>query len=238
MNKLIIVFLFLLTLLLSCRYDKCAGEDMPIRPELIRINDIQWDLNENKTGLDVHVIINSEISDDAIILVSCLYVVNGTHYEGIKNDIFINGFDIRTYSIFPDFVVINATPVDFPRYMKKIYLKKGQQEEKFKISFAESFDIQRNDKTAFVNVVVARYNDEIKANMESYSSNINDKYYDLYFEAFPDSSVTSYVLSNQSLLEESCVLHNGESEHLLTGCQIYQGDDYGNYYHHHIQLNP
>ena len=206
-------------------------------------------------GVEINVNANiySQFSDDAFIVLSAVkiyspytvyhvldkttkeylepnsYVHHPHIYEGFKDSLKIDGFDIRSYMQYRyfedggDFGIFVGTPVDFPVYFKKISLIKGTNKENFKIVFPRERCSIPGEVIIYMGI--GRFNDEMKIRFENFPdvcelrecelTGRDKSYANFYFETFPDSSKTSLVFSNFELLEKMSLLP--EASRNITG---------------------
>ena len=218
-NFVLAIVLFITTGFSNGCGDPCKGvvikPDHDIRYHIEFSYPVDYQLNNNGKELDVTLEIISDFAENA-----CLIVYAGKaflsenplpgskfRYEGFKDSLNIDGFHIRSYSIYDANDL--SSPVDFPVYVKNVFVNEGKSAESFKIVFPDSFEIilqgnwvsGLNTEHVFVYVGIVRFNDEIKSkfNFNTYS-HINNPNND-FFKFFPDSSSTSFVFSNSGFFE-------------------------------------
>jgi hypothetical protein len=153
-----------------------------------------------------------------------IYPISEESYSGM----FINNHKI---------LVDDATPLDFPVYIKKIHLKKGVNNEKVNIKFEQPLEYPINNPS--IRLHVLRINDRIKKQIEGYPSKYEPCEYarllhDMYFKTFPDSSLTSFVFSSHLLMIEMSRLTGDEwrAHYDATGLGDL-ADEYCNYAYNH-----
>ena len=183
---------------------------------------VNYQLDKTWTELDVKLDIKSGFNDDACIIVR-LEKIYRPYYTielpailgGFKDSLKIDGFHVRAYRVLEDgFTNINdvATIIDFPVYIKNIYINKGNNQENFKIVFSKSVSAN-----VYVYIEVVRFNDELKSKYEAWNGKINNE----YFKTFPDSSMTSYIFANSSLFRNLSILDQGEAGTINSKCPRY-----------------
>ena len=221
------------------------------------------------TGSEIHVKleIDSEFTDDAFLVLytsgkqylPCIhYLIYNTAtskydkdstvyqsvYEPFRDSLKIDGFHIRSYSVFSNinYNSINGffvkNPVDYPVYFKKIRVKKGKNKENFKIVFPR--DLVSIPSAMSFQIGVGRFNDEIKSRFEEnfpgdyelseWEKNLQN----VYFEFFPDSSKTSFVFSNFQLLTRISFFPDEPQK--LSRTDFYDKILYGKFYFHQHQI--
>ncbi|MDR2927268.1 MAG: hypothetical protein LBV41_03565 [Cytophagaceae bacterium] len=236
MKKMLVVSLGLLVVLcFSCNRDESLKKSVTFQecyePSTLSFGKIEFVLDQQRTDLEMHVEVISDIADDACVLISLsdgsrkdsiTYLLKG--YKGYS----IDKYSIRSYASWPfDFDVQyadsvknhhiylkeDATSFDFPVYIKEICLKKGKNIEKINIHFEQPLEYGINDPIVALRIL--RINDQIETQIENYPwkyrPSATDKIaYDQYFKSFPDSSISSFVFSNSNLLKEMSMLTEGE----------------------------
>ena len=137
------------------------------------------------------------------------YVSHPFIYEGFKDSMKIADFSIRSYFQYHNSLVdakngaYHGEPDDFPVYFKEISVRKGINREHFKIVFPR--ELISIPGKVHVGLGIGLYNDEMKKRFEIFPEvcELYDEditYKNFYFEAFPDSSMTSLAFSSFTLL--------------------------------------
>ena len=228
--KLFIIVCFIL--MWSCSYCKVKPPDPPTVIQLE--SSVDYQLDKSGTELDMKLEFHSDIMDDAYLILQVeklCQIYSPAIFEGFRDSLRIDGFKVRSYSIYYFYNIDSysidtvGTPVDYPIYIKKLFVKKGKNNEDFKIVFPRN--ITSNSAKIRVWIGIVRFNDEIKRNFEKFpekyqyssmSHNIANNYKKFYLNVFPDSSNTSLVFSNFSFIEEMSWLSGNEAPTVTSTC--------------------
>jgi len=219
----------LFSTLSGCRYHCVIDWEYPAS-QLIRFNkSTGYELYKNGIELDIHLDISSDITDDAFLVVYAVKEYPTAKFEGFKDSLKIEGFHIRSYHIPNGYLAEEVlTPVDYPVYIKKTFIKKGKNIEKFKISFPKNIASIKGE--VVISAGLVRYNDEINRRFaggnpppSARRGGINferlmfENYRKLFFETFPDSSKTALIFSDMGSLFGFSILENGEAPEISVG---------------------
>lgn len=198
----------------------------PVIADLITINNnIDFKLNKSDTELDVKIDINSGVAVDAYLILNVSKSMLD-YIEGFKDSLRIDDFYVRSYYIYKA-----SIPLDFPVYVKNVFLNKGKNTESFKIVFPKS--ISSIAGKVNVHVGILRSDDEIKNRFETIGRGDNQ----LYYEVFPDSSTTSFIFTDSYLLKNLSQLHRNEATKIVSKCPRYSyWPSYYNYDEKSFQL--
>ena len=223
-----------------CIFSKCSSCDIkPPSPysSIKIISPAVYQLNENGTEVDIKLDIHSFVEDDAYLVLRveklCHQYSSNTPsiYEGFKDSLKIEGFHVRSYSTLYNYNGITDTDgsiVDFPMYIKKTSIRKGNNKEEFKIVLPRTLSSINAQVRVLIGIV--RFNAEIKNNFENFPDKYKwsvttqcdhgnfDSYPKFYFENFPDSSKTSFVFSNFYILESMSWMSGNEIPTLYEKC--------------------
>jgi len=208
MKSIFAVFIALtLTICVSCRN---ANDCEPGIPSIFSMDQmIDYEFNKTITVLELKPEIHSKISCEAYLIVflskrySPLSLVEPFKNEGFKDSLKVDGFHVRAYSFFS---------VDYPVYIKKVSIRKGENRVSFKIVFPKNY-------SGIANVIggigILRIDEEIINRFENLPSDYEleesqKEYVENYFEAFPDSSKTSLMFTGLYMFREMTVLDRGE----------------------------
>ena len=204
MKKFVVVLISMIAVFcFSCKQEPCKVFSEPLWApvSIIEIKSpVEYYFNKNGNELDVVLDIESGFSDDAYLLLD-LKKKNDTKIEGFKDSLIMNGFFVRSYFLSDSYINGGIdTAIDYPVYIKKLVLDKGINKVSFTIIFPRNID---SFAEIAVNATILRNNYEIKSQFEEYEeyreytmNSENRLRRKNYFEAFPDSSVVSYIFSN------------------------------------------
>jgi hypothetical protein len=130
-NKLVIAStLFLIICIFSgC----CSYATKPKHEEIypIKFINVDWQLNNNGTGLDVEFDILSDFTSDACLILIVAKEMPSRRCEGFKDSLKIDGLYVRSYSIKDYDRIINglSSSMDFPVYVKNVFIHEGKNHE-------------------------------------------------------------------------------------------------------------
>ena len=145
MKKLVIIVI--IAVIPICLFSKCSScEIKPPSPysSIKIIYPAVYQINENGTEVDITLDIHSYIEDDAYLVLRVdklchQYSSNALSiYGGFEDSLKIAGFNVRSYSTFYHYNSIIDTDgsiVDYPMYIKKTSIRKGNNKEELKIVF-------------------------------------------------------------------------------------------------------
>lgn len=174
----------------------------------IKFSNMDWQLNNDGTELDVKFEILSDFADDACLILNVEKEISGKRNEGFRDSLVIDGFYVRSYSIKDTNRIINGliTPVDFPVYIKEVFIHEGINREIFKIIFPKNIELVSG--SVYVEVGIFKFDDEIKGKFELLNQWWSAR--NKYFKVFPDSSNTSYVFTDPPLIKDYTTFHGSE----------------------------
>jgi len=205
----------------------------------IRFNNNQ-DLQINGTELDVKIDFFSDFTDNACLILSVVkeFSKEDHHiYEGFRDSLEIDNFYIRSYSIkiynpsnlssislYDNIMNGSISPIDFPVYVKNIFINTGKNYESFKIAFPEN--ISSTAGSIYVDIAIVRFNKDIKRKFEMQTRLT----YLSYYKIFPDSSVTSFIFTEPKEMNNLSAVHT--TEHYSGKCIDFKNVTY---YNHRFQ---
>jgi len=197
--KNMLVIASALFLIISIISGCCPGDRRTIPEEKypIKFSSVDWKMNNNGTELGVEIDILSDFTSDACLILNVAKEMPSKIDEGFKDSLKIDGFYVRSYSIKDYDRVINGlgSSTDFPVYVKDVFIIEGKNHASFKIVFPET--IASVAWNIYVDAGIFKFDDEIKSKFEH---SINRNGID-YFKIFPDSSSTSYIFTEPSLIK-------------------------------------
>ena len=202
MKKIFVFALSLLTVFFCSCKEKCVPQDMPIDFErqysVDVIDPVKYSFIDGVYRVDFDI--KSDIKGDAFIWLMLLQWREDEIPLDVGSDVHVYGFQIRAYHQTFDCTgceewCYNDIPtMKFPIFMKKINLPQNT-------SIHETIDFRLSDgfSHCLVKMFLFRTNNDIeetmktKLNPENFGS---DCHFDKYYNCFPDSSLFSYLMTN------------------------------------------
>lgn len=229
-NNIVTLIALFLTIFIS--YGCCFGvniEPMHEEKHLINISNLDYQLYNNGKEVAVKFEIMSDFTDNACLILKVAKEFSSNEpyrYEGFKNSLIIDDFHVRSYSITDSYDM--TSPVDFPVYVKEIFINKGKNHESFKIVFPK--DVASNAGNVYIDILVTIFNNEIKNSLKNIESFDHP-----FFEFFPDSSGTSYAFSEPSAITDRATTHG--TEEISAKCIDFKNVSYCNFYYRRFYIN-
>ena len=204
-NIILVVILFCIKISALPSCSSCLP--LIVALEFIQFDEIvNYQLNENGVELNVEFDIQSEIADNAYLLLRLEKKYPDNHLEGFNDSLIIDGFFVRSYYLTDDYCLDDiGESNDYPIFLKKKFLKKGINKESVSILFQRN--ISSIAEFVYVDALVLRYNDVIKSKVEEYTfQSLNHFRPETYLKTFPDSTFASYVFSEFDFLRSISLL--------------------------------
>ena len=201
-----IALFFTMCILHGCHFvEEC---DPSLNDEyLIQFEDLDYQLHNNGAEVDVNFEIRSDFTDDACLILKVVKEFsreNPKRYEGFKDSLKIDDFDVRSYAITESGQIITGlnTPVDFPIFVKEFFINKGKNSVSFKIIFPKNIALYEGN--VYVDIFATKFNIEIKSSLNDIKSFYQSH---PYFEFFPDSSGISFAFSDPYIITNETTTH-------------------------------